>query len=52
MKSAAKMGSGAMIYIPIFIKIGATIQKLIRVSQTHRQYGDLISPLYSLLSLF
>jgi hypothetical protein len=40
------MGSGAMIYIPSFIKIGSSILKLIRQdSQTHRQHGDLISPL-------
>jgi hypothetical protein len=29
MKYAVEMGSGAMIYIPNFIKIGAGIQKLI-----------------------
>jgi hypothetical protein len=29
MKYAAEMGSGAMIYIPSFIKIGSAIQKLI-----------------------
>jgi hypothetical protein len=29
MKYAAEMGSGAVIYIPSFIKIGAGIQKLI-----------------------
>jgi hypothetical protein len=28
------MGSGAMIYIPSFIKIGSGIQKLIGVKQT------------------
>jgi hypothetical protein len=28
MKYAIKMGSGAMIYIPSFIKIGSGIQKL------------------------
>jgi hypothetical protein len=28
MKQAVKMGSGAMIYIPNFIKIGSAIQKL------------------------
>jgi hypothetical protein len=36
------MGSGAMIYIPSFVKIGSGIQKLIR-GDTHRQHGDLIS---------
>jgi hypothetical protein len=30
MKYAAEMGSGAMIYIPSFIKIGSGIQKLTR----------------------
>jgi hypothetical protein len=29
MKCAVEMGSGAMIYIPSFIKIGSTFQKLI-----------------------
>jgi hypothetical protein len=39
------MGSGAMIHIPSFIKIGSGIQKLRGGgdSQTHRQHGDLIS---------
>jgi hypothetical protein len=42
-KYAAEMGSGAMIYIPSFIKIGSGIQKLIEAdSQTHRQHGDFI----------
>jgi hypothetical protein len=36
MKYAVDMGSGAMIYIPSFIKSGSGIQKLIRgYSQTH-----------------
>jgi hypothetical protein len=30
MKYAVEMGSGAMIYIPSFIKIGSAIKKLIR----------------------
>jgi hypothetical protein len=45
MKYAVEMGSGAMIYIPSFIKIGSGIQKLmggIHI-QTHRQQGDLIN---------
>jgi hypothetical protein len=46
MKYAVGLGSGAMIYIPSFIKIGSGIQKLI--VGIHRQQGDLIS----LLSLF
>jgi hypothetical protein len=41
MKYAVDMGSGAMIYIPSFIKICSGIQKLIR--ELHRQHGDLIS---------
>jgi hypothetical protein len=38
MKYVAEMGSGAVIYIPSFIKIGSGIQKLIR--GIHRQHGD------------
>jgi hypothetical protein len=40
-----EMGAGAMIYIPILIKIGSGIQKLMGGgdSQRHRQHGDLIS---------
>jgi hypothetical protein len=37
------MGSGAMIYVPIFIKIGSGIRKLI--GGTHREYGNLINRL-------
>jgi hypothetical protein len=49
MKYAVEMGSGAMIYIPSFIKIGSVIQKLTGGdSQTHRQHGNRIS----LLSFF
>jgi hypothetical protein len=44
MKYAVEMGTGAMIYILNFIKIGSGIQKLIgKYSQTRRQHGDLIS---------
>jgi hypothetical protein len=51
MKYAVKMGSGATICIPSFIKIGLGIQnreggRIHR--QTHRQHGDRIS----LLSFF
>jgi hypothetical protein len=47
MKYAVEMGSGAMIYIPSFMKIGSGIQKLIRGNtQTQRQQGDLISLLF------
>jgi hypothetical protein len=45
MKYAIEMGSGAMIYIPSFIKTGSGIQKLI--GGIHRQQCDLISLLYS-----
>jgi hypothetical protein len=44
MKYAVDMGSGAMIYVPLFTKIGSGIRKLIgEDSQTHRQHGDPIS---------
>jgi hypothetical protein len=44
MEYAVEMGSGAMVYIISFIKIGSSIQRLIEGdSQTHRQHGDLIS---------
>jgi hypothetical protein len=44
MKYVVEIGSGAMIYTPDSIKIGSGIQKLIEEdTQTHRQYGDLIS---------
>jgi hypothetical protein len=42
MKHTVEMGSGAMIYVPSFIKIGSGIPKLIGDTQTHRQQGDLI----------
>jgi hypothetical protein len=38
------MGSGAVIYVPSFIKIGSGIQKLMSGdTQTHTQQRDLIS---------
>jgi hypothetical protein len=45
MKYGVGMGSGAMIYIPSFIKNGSTIRKLIGGggTQTHRQRGDFIN---------
>jgi hypothetical protein len=52
MKYAVEIGSGAMIYIPNFIKIGSGIQRLKGGINKYRQHGDLISPLFSLLSLF
>jgi hypothetical protein len=44
MQYAFVMESGAMIYIPGFIKIGSDIQKLLwGCIQRHRKPGDLIS---------
>jgi hypothetical protein len=44
MKCAIEMGSGAMIYIPSFIKIGSGIQKLITGdTYVHRRHGYRIS---------
>jgi hypothetical protein len=37
MKHAVEMGSGAMIYIPNFMKIGSGTQKLMRGGGIHRQ---------------
>jgi hypothetical protein len=43
-KHAVEVGSGAMIYIPSFIKIGSGIQKLMRDdSQTQRLIDTSIS---------
>jgi hypothetical protein len=38
-----EMGSGTVIYIPSFIKIGSGIQKLTGGIHRHRQRGDFIS---------
>jgi hypothetical protein len=50
MNYAFEMGSGAMIHIPSFIKIGSAIQNLIGVrggdTQTHIQHGDYISLIF------
>jgi hypothetical protein len=48
MKYAVEMDSGAMMYIPSFIKIESVIHKLIEWdTKTHRQRGNSISiPLY------
>jgi hypothetical protein len=47
MKYAVEMGSGAIIYIPSFIKIGRCFKKLMKGNtQTHRQHGDRISLLF------
>jgi hypothetical protein len=43
MKYAVEMGSRAMICIPSFIKIGSSIDKLIRGIHRHRQQDDIIS---------
>jgi hypothetical protein len=43
LKYTAEMGSGVMIYIPSFIKIGPGIQKLLCGIHGHRQHGDRIS---------
>jgi hypothetical protein len=45
-----EMGSGAVMYVPYFMKIGSGVQKLIRGihRHTHRQQHDLISLLYFL----
>jgi hypothetical protein len=43
MKYIIEMGSGAIIYIPSFIKIGSGIQKLIGGGGIHRQHGDCLS---------
>jgi hypothetical protein len=43
MKHTVEMSSGAMIYVPSFIKIGSGIEKLI--GETHRQQGDRVSQL-------
>jgi hypothetical protein len=42
MKYAVETGSGVMMYIPSFMKIGSGIQKL-REGYTDTQHGDLIS---------
>jgi hypothetical protein len=41
-KYAAKMSSGAMIYIPSFIKIGSGIQKLIRGIHRHTDSMEIV----------
>jgi hypothetical protein len=44
MQYAVKMSSGAIMYIPTFIKIDSGIPKWTGVdTQTNRQHGDLIS---------
>jgi hypothetical protein len=43
MKYAVEIGSGAMIYIQNFIKIGSAIEKSMGDTERHRQHGDCIS---------
>jgi hypothetical protein len=44
MRYAVEMGSGTMICMPTFIKIGSGLQTLIwGDTQIHRQYGDHIN---------
>jgi hypothetical protein len=43
MKYTIEMGSGAMIYIPSFIKIGSRLNR--GDTEIHKQDGDRISPL-------
>jgi hypothetical protein len=40
MKYAVEMGSGAMIYIPSFIKIGSGTRKLTRGTHRHTAWGS------------
>jgi hypothetical protein len=53
MKYVDEMDSGALIYIPSFIKISSGIQKLLGGihMQAHREQGGLIN-LFLILSLF
>jgi hypothetical protein len=41
MKYAVEMGSGAVIYIPSFIKIGSGFQKLIRGGHRHTERKEI-----------
>jgi hypothetical protein len=52
MKYAVEMDSGAMKHILTFIRTGSGIQKLIGGYINTQTAGDLISLLFSLLSLF
>jgi hypothetical protein len=42
MKYAVEMGSGAMICIPSFVKIGSGFQKLIRGMHRHTDIGSIV----------
>jgi hypothetical protein len=50
MKYAVEMASCGMIYVPSFINIGSSIQRLLGGGYTygHRQQGDLINLLFFL----
>jgi hypothetical protein len=43
MKYADEIGSGVMIYIPSFMKIGSGIQMLLREITGHATYGNYIA---------
>jgi hypothetical protein len=43
MKYSVDRSSGAMIYIPSFIKIASAIQNLQGDTQAHRKHGEYIS---------
>jgi hypothetical protein len=47
-----EMGSDAMIYIPSFMQIGSGFQKDNAGVPRHKEHGERISLLFSLLSLF
>jgi hypothetical protein len=42
MKCAVEMGSGVMIYIPSFIKIGSGIQRLLGGRGIHRHIDSMV----------
>jgi hypothetical protein len=46
MKYTVEMGSDAMMFIPIFMKMGSGIQKLIEGIHRQREHGDLINLLF------
>jgi hypothetical protein len=50
MKYAVEMGSGALMYIPSFIKIGSGIQKLI--GGIHIQTHELMGEIYEVRHLY
>jgi hypothetical protein len=44
MKYAVEMGSGAMTYIPSFLKTGSAIEKLIGVRYRHTESMEIAKP--------